>query len=297
MTRLPDTPPGLPDSQPGAAGVPSGGGLIAFMVRNPVAANLLMFLFIIGGVFVASRIKQEVYPAYELDVVNFSMSLPGATPEEVEEGILLPAEEAVRGLECVRRLEATAEEGSARMSVELVEGVDPNRALQDVKNAIDRISSFPEEAERPRVELAIRQRSTVTIAIAAEMDERTLFEFAERVRNDLLAYEQITQIVVRGMRNPEITIEVPQAQLRALNLTLGDIAATVRAAARDVPGGEVRTEGGEVLLRSAGRRFFASEYHDIPVVSGPGGAKLKLGDVATITDGFEDVDRVSSFNG
>ncbi len=293
------TLPGGPGSSGFGSRTPDseGGGLIAFMARNHVAANLMMLLFVIGGIFVASRIKQEVYPAYELDVVNFNMSLPGATPEEVEEGILLPAEEAVRGLECVKRLEATAEEGRAGMSVELVEGVDPNRALQDVKNAIDRISSFPEEAERPRVELAIRQRSTVTIAIAADMDERTLSEFAERVRNDLLAHEQITQITVRGIRNPEITIEVPQAQLRALNLTLDDIAETVGAAARDVPGGEVRTEGGEVLLRSAGRRFFASEYHDIPVVSGPGGAKLRLGDIATITDGFEDVDRVSSFNG
>lgn len=273
------------------------GGLIAFMARNHVAANLLMLLFVIGGILVAARIKQEVYPAYELDVVNFNMSLPGATPEEVEEGILLPAEEAVRGLEVVKRIEATAVEGSGRMAIELQEDVDPNRALQDINNAIGRVSSFPEEAERPRVELAIRQRSTITIAIAADMDERTLFEFAERVRNDLLGYDQITQIEVRGIRNPEITIEVPQAQLRALNLTLDDIAQSVRAAARDVPGGEVRTEGGEVLLRSAGRRFFASEYHDIPVISGPGGATLKLGDIANITDGFEDIDRVSTFNG
>jgi multidrug efflux pump subunit AcrB len=273
------------------------GGLIAFMARNHVAANLLMLLFVVGGILVASQIKQEVYPAYELDVVNFNMSLPGATPEEVEEGILLPAEEAVRGLEVVKRIESTAVEGSGRMSIELLEEVDPNRALQDVNNAIGRVSSFPEEAERPRVELAIRQRSTVTIAIAADMDERTLFEFAERVRNDLLGFEQITQIEVRGIRNPEITIEVPQVQLRSLNLTLDDIAQEVRATARDVPGGEVRTEGGEVLLRSAGRRFFASEYHDIPIVAGPGGTAIRLGDIARITDGFEDVDRVSSFNG
>ncbi len=272
-------------------------GLIGFMTRNHVAANLLMLLFVVGGIVVAMEIKQEVYPAYELDIVNFSMALPGATPEEVEEGILLPAEEAVRGLEVVRRIDSTAVEGSGDMSIELVEGADANRALQDVKNAIDRVASFPEEAERPRVELAVRQRSTVTVAIAAEMDERTLFAFAERVRNDLLAYDQITKIEAYGLRSPEITVEVPQAQLRSLGLTLDDIAEAVRTAARDVPGGEVRTEGGEVLLRSAGRRFFASEYHDIPVVSGPGGTKLRLGDIATITDGFEDRDRVSSFNG
>jgi len=272
-------------------------GLIGFMARNSVAANLLMFLLVIGGVVVARNIKQEVYPAYELDIVNFSMSYPGSTPEEVEEGILQPAEEAVRGLEAVKRIESTAIEGSGRMSVELTEGVDPNRALQDIKNAIDRISSFPEDAERPIVELAIRQRSTVTIAIAADMDERTLFEFAERVRNDLLAFDEITQVEVRGIRNPEISVEVPQERLRALNLTLDDIARSIRLAARDVPGGEVRTEGGEVLLRSAGRRFYASEYYDIPVVAGRSGTRIRLGDIATITDGFEDVDRYSSFNG
>jgi len=274
-----------------------GEGPIGYMARNSVAANLLMLLFVVGGLIVCTQIKQEVYPSYELDIVNFRMALPGATPQEVEEGILLPAEEAVRGLEAVKRIESRAEEGSARMSVELTDGADPNRALQDIKNAIDRVSSFPEEAERPLVELAQRRRSTVTVAIAAEMDERTLFEFAERVQNDLLALPEISQIDVYGLRNPEITIEVPQATLRSLGLTLGKIAERIRLAARDIPGGEVRTRGGEVLLRSAGRRFFASEYADIPIVSDPGGTKVRLGDIADITDGFEDRDRYSSFNG
>ncbi|MGD2108627.1 MAG: efflux RND transporter permease subunit [Phycisphaerae bacterium] len=272
-------------------------GMISYMAHNNVAANLLMLLFVIGGLIVGARVKQEVYPSYELDIVNFSMSYPGATPEEVEEGILLAAEESVRGLEAVRRIESRAVEGRGRMSVELNDGFDPNRALQDIKNAIDRVSSFPEEAERPAVELAVRQRSTVTLAIAADMDERTLFEFAERVRNDLLANPEISQVEVRGIRNPEVSIEIPQAVLRSLGLTLGDVADKIGTAARDVPGGEVRTPGGEVLLRSAGRRFYASEYADIPVVSVPGGSKIRLSDIATITDGFEDVDRYSSFNG
>lgn len=272
-------------------------GIIGFMARNSVAANLLMLLFVIGGLVVCSQIKQEVYPSFELDIVNFAMAYPGSTPQEVEEGILLPAEESVRGLEFVKRIESYAVEGSGRMSVELNEGANPNRSLQEIKNAIDRISSFPEEAERPVVELALRQRSTVTLAIAADMDERTLFEFAERVRNELLAHEEISQIVVRGLRNPEITIEVPQAVLRSLGLTLGDIADRIRAAARDVPGGEVRSLGGEILLRSAGRRFFAREYAEIPIVSHSDGSTVRLGDMATITEGFEDIDRYSSFNG
>jgi multidrug efflux pump subunit AcrB len=275
----------------------NGDGIIGFMARNSVAANLLMLMFVVGGLFVCTRIKQEVYPAYELDIVNFSMAYPGATPQEVEEGILLPAEEAVRGLEFIKRIESYAVEASGRMAVELNEGANPNRALQEIKNAIDRISSFPEEAERPVVELALRQRSTVTVAIAADMDERTLFEFAERVRNELLAQKEISQIVVRGLRNPEITIEVPQEVLRSLGLTLGEISERIRGAARDVPGGEVRSPGGEVLLRSAGRRFFAAEYADIPIVSSADGSTVRLGDIAVIKEGFEDIDRYSSFNG
>ncbi len=275
----------------------SGGGAIRYMARNHVAANLFMMLLVIGGLVVSGQVKQEVYPSYELDVVNFSMAYPGATPLEVEEGILLPAEERVRGLEAVKRIESIGVEGSGSMAIELNDGIDPNRALQDIKNAIDRISSFPEDAERPRVELALRRRSAVTVAIAADMDERTLFDFAERVRNDLLAHPEISQVDIRGIRNPEITVEVPHAVLRSQRLTLDDIAEQIAMAARDVPGGEIRTPGGEILLRSAGRRQFASEYADIPVVSNPDGSKIRLGALATITDGFEDVDRYSSFNG
>jgi multidrug efflux pump subunit AcrB len=272
-------------------------GIVAYMASNHVAANLLMAALLIGGVWTMSHIKQEVFPAFAEDVVEFSMRYPGATPEEVEEGILFPAEESVRGLDFVDRIESSASEGSARMTVELGKGVDQNRALQEVKNAIDRISSFPDEAERPDVGLGLKKKSTLDLSISGDLDEWSLFQLSERVRDDLLAFPEITQIEVRGGRRPEISIEIPRATMRALGLTLDDVAATIRRAARDVPGGDVRTDAGEILLRSTGRRTFASEFADIEIVSEASGARLSLSDIATIEDGFVDSEQLQRSNG
>ncbi|MCA9440926.1 MAG: efflux RND transporter permease subunit [Candidatus Omnitrophica bacterium] len=272
-------------------------GLIAYMARNHVAANLLMLTFLIGGVIMAFFIKQETYPAYELDIIEFSMSYPGAAPEEVEEGIILAVEEEIRGLEAIKRIEAAATEGRARVQIELKDGVDPNRALQDVKVAIDRISSFPEDAEKPTISLDQNNRSTMAIAIYGDLDEHSLYQFGERVRNDLLSFPEISQVEVFGGRRPEISIEIPEATLRALNLNLGDIAETIRENAIDVPAGGVRAKSGEILLRTSERKDYASQFGDIPLISKPDGTKVLLRDVATIKEGFEDADRINFFNG
>lgn len=274
-----------------------GRGIIAYMAGNPVAANLLMAFFIIGGIWTTRNIQQEVFPTFAEDTIEFSMRYPGATPEEVEEGILFPAEEAVRGLDVVDRIESSAGEGSGKILIALADGVDRNRALQEIKNAIDRISSFPDDAERPNVGLGIKKKSTIDVSISADLDEASLFTLSEGIRDDLLANPEITQIEVRGGRRPEISIEVPQATLRSLGLTLGDVATSIRRAARDVPGGDVRTVGGEVLLRSSGRRTVASEYADIPIVSWTDGAHVKLGDIAKIRDGFVDSNQLQRSNG
>ena len=271
--------------------------IVSYMAGNHVAANLLMLFFIAGGVWVAMDIKQEVFPAHESGAISFRMSYPGSTPEEVEEGILFPAEEAVRGLEVVKRIESSATEGSGRMSIELTDGVNESRALQEVKNAIDRVSSFPDDTERYQIGLAVRQRSTMDIAIAGDLDEATLYDFAERTRNELLALPEVTVVQLNGSRDPEIRIEVPQATLRSLGITLDDIAKEIRRAAKDVPGGEVRTSGGGLLLRGAGRRTYASEYADIEIVSNNDGTRVSLGEIADIHDGFEDSDRWRRFNG
>jgi multidrug efflux pump subunit AcrB len=271
--------------------------VIAYMASNHVAANLLMFTFLLGGFLVALSIKQETYPAFELNTIEFEMSYPGASPEEVEEGIILAVEDSLLGMAAVKRITAEAQEGETEILIELREGFEPNRALQDVKNTIDRITSFPDEAERPVISLGLENRSVITLTLYGDLDESELFDFAERVRTDLLSFPEISQIEVWGGRRPEVSIEISLAALRSLNLTLDDVAEAVRANAQDVPAGGIRTDAGEVLLRTSERRDFASEYADIPLVTTQTGAQVRLGDVAKIVEGFEDTDRYNAFNG
>ncbi len=282
---------------PAARTRPRREGLLGWMARNHVAANTLMLILVGGGLAAGLMIRQEVFPSYQIDMARFHMSYPGASPEEVEQGIILAVEEQVRGLEVVKRIEAVAQEGSAAVSMELTEGADANRALQDIKNAIDRVSSFPEEAENYTLELALRRRNVIQITIAGDVSERTLYQFVQSAREELLARPEITQVEIEGARRPEISIEIPQETLRSLGLTLGEVAQTIRRSAVDVPAGGIRTDAGEVLLRTTERRMFASEFADIPILSLNTGAKVRLGDIATIRDGFEIAESERFFNG
>ncbi len=267
------------------------------MAENHVAANLVMMALVLGGLLVMKDIKQEVYPEYALDIVQVSVTYPGASPEEIEEGIILAVEEEIRDLENVERITATATEGRARISVELLSGANPDKSVQDIKNGIDRISSLPQDAERPIINLQKRSREVLRIALHGDVDERTLFYFAQGIREELLGLPSLTQVELRGVREPEISIEVPQSLLRSYGLTLDEIAQIIRKSAIDVPGGGIKTEGGEVLLRTSERRDFASQFTGIPLVSKPDGTVVTIGDIAQIRDGFADSEREAYFNG
>lgn len=272
-------------------------GLIAWMAGNHVAANLLMLLFIIGGLVSVSMITQEVFPSYDLDIVNISVRYPGASPEEVEEGIVLAVEEEVRAIENVERVTAVAGEGRASITVELLSGADPNKSLQDIKNGVDQISSFPDDVERPLVSLKTRKREVLRLALYGDLDEQGLFDLAETIREELIGLPEVTQVELNGTRNPELSIEVSQNSLRAHNLTLKDVADTVRQRSVDVPAGGIKTSGGEVLLRTSERREVASEFNSLVLVSQQDGTELTLGEIANIREGFEESDREAYYNG
>ena len=291
------TPPSSPADDTLAAAPTTPRGAVAWMARNHVAANLLMALFILGGLAFATQVKQEVFPEFEIDQISVSVPYPGASPEEVEQGILLSIEDAVRGLDGVKEVTSTASEGSGFVAVELQVAADRGKALQDVKNAIDRIRSFPEEAERPTVSIAQVRNRVVSLFISGDVDPRTLRELAERVRDDLIGRDGITLVELGAVPRLEIAIEVPERELRALGLTLGDIARTIRASAVELPAGGVKTGRGEVLLRTQERRDFGQDFADIPVATTPDGTRVLLGDIARIRDGFEDTDQETFFNG
>ncbi len=272
-------------------------GALAFMARNSVAANLVMLIFIIGGILMAINVKQEVFPEFELDIISVAVPYPGASPAEVEQGILLAIEEEVRGLEGVKEVRSTANEGAGTVMIELLSDANGNKALQDVKNAVDQIRSFPQDAERPTVSLVSNRRQVVSLMLYGEMPDSILRDLAEQIRDELLHLEGITSVDLVGVRPREIHIEVPQKKLRELNLTLPQIAQLISNTALELPAGGVKTEGGEILLRTQERRDYGSEFRDIPIVSRPDGSTIKLGDLAMIRDGFRETDQQTYFYG
>ena len=273
-------------------------GVLAWFARNTVAANVMMTILIVGGLaFMVTQVKQEVFPEVEIDTVIINVPYPGASPSEVEQGVALAVEEAVRGLDGVKEVRSTATEGLAVVAVELLLGTNNDRALNDVKSAVDRITSFPEDVERPTISLASNRQQVISIVLYGDTEETVLHDLAEQVRFGLLSRDDITYAEIAGTRPLEIAIEVPQRELREHNLQLGQIAQAIRAASVEVPAGQIKTRGGDVLLRTSERRDRGSEFADIALQSRPDGSVLRVGDVATVTDGFREVDQSSFFNG
>ena len=271
-------------------------GPIAWMARKHVAANLLMFLFLAGGAFSLTRIKQEVFPEFALDIVSVRVAYPGATPEDVEQGIVLAIEEAVRSIDGVVEINSTAAEGFGSVSIEYDPGINVQQFYQDVKQEIDRIRTFPNDAEEPRVSIASRRRDVVEVHLYGDVDEYTLRNLAEEVRERLLSDERIVLAELEGARDLEIHIEPRIEELRKYGLSFAEIASIVSRNSIEIPGGSVKTSGGEILVRFDERKDYAFQFAQIPIISTIDGSVLRLGDIAKVTEGFEDVDAIATFN-
>ena len=272
-------------------------GAIGWMAGHSVTANLLMLLLLVGGVIFSLKIKKEVFPDFELDMVNITVPYPGASPEEIERGIILAIEEAILDLEGIKKLNSSAEEGVARVTAEIHEGEDIQAIAQDIKNEVDRITSFPEEAEEPQVVIAKRKRFVVSLALYGNESERVLRELAEVVRDRFLQDPAITQVEMVGVRPLEISIEIPQNNLRTYNLTLSEVAQRVRQASVELPGGAIKSESGDILVRIKDRRDYGREFGHIPIVTTQDGTQVLLENIATIKDGFEETDNFATYNG
>ena len=264
-------------------------GAIAWMARNSIAANLLMMLLLGGGIWSAIVIQKEVFPQYLLDIVEVSVGYPCAAPEEVEQVILRPIEEAVRGVEGIREIISTAREGRGQVLIELVAGQDRMKVYQDIDQAVNRIRTFPEQIEQPEVRLQAEQQEVMQIAVYGPIDVWALRKLAEQVRDQLQAHEQITQVSLRRVPSYVTHIEVPRQRLREYGLTLPDIANIIRRSSQDVAAGSVQTTAGEILLRVKARKQWADEFAGIEIVSGREGPAVTLGDIASIRDGFDEV--------
>lgn len=272
-------------------------GPMAWMVANRVTPNLLMLALLAGGLLMTTLIKQEVFPEFSLDMVTVSVSYPGATPEQVEQNIVLAIEEKVRDVSGIDDMTATASEGSGTVTLELAESADGQAVFQDVQQAVSQITTFPDDAEQPVISLSDHQRDVLDIQIYGEASETALRAYAEEVRDRLLQSSDITQVELEGVRDYVIRIAIAQERLRSYGLTLGDVADTVAASAVDVAGGSADTASGEVLLRLKGRRDDAREFERIPLLTTPEGTVVRLGDVASVQNGFEDSKTEATYDG
>lgn len=272
-------------------------GPIAWMANNPVAANLLMAVCIVGGLVMFTKIKQEVFPDMTEDVVTISVSYPGGTPEELEQGVCLAVEEAVRGLDGVDEVTSVAQEGFASIDAELLDGVEVMKVYQDIQSEIDRITTFPEDAEEPEVSLSSHRREAIALVLYGDIPDTSLRMLAEQARARLLQAEKITQVELSGTRDYEISVEVSQDQLRRYGLTHKQIAQAIDAQAVELSGGGIKTDSGETLLRMKERRNVGPEFSRVPIAASEDGTPLLIEDIGTVIDGFEDSDRFAMYNG
>ncbi len=271
-------------------------GPIAYMARKPLVVNLIMLILLGGGVWTMLNIQKEVFPQFQLDRVEVSVVYPGAAPAEVEQGILRPVEEAVRGIQGIKEITSTANEGSGDVLIELVAGAERIKVFQDINQAISRIRTFPDEIEEPEVRLLANQRDVMEIGLYGDADFWTLRKLAERLRDRLLNEENITQVELGNVPEYITHVEIPRHRLREYNITLGQVADIIRASSEDVPAGDVATSSGEILLRMKERKQWADEYARIEIITAESGATVTLGDIAEITDGFEQTSFHSQFN-
>ena len=273
------------------------GGPIAYMARNGVAANLLMFFILLAGFFALTTLVQEVFPEISMDRVNISVPYPGATPDEVEESIILKIEEQIEGVEGLKQIRSTAAEGRGSVVAELELGEDLNRFLDDIKAQIDRIQTFPAGAERPEVTEVTNRQSVIRLVVFGDVAERTLKEIAYRTEDMLSALPEVSYVETTGVREYEISIEVPLQRLRALGLTLRDISMAVRGGSLDLSAGSIDTRDEEVRIRTTGQNYTQQDFEEIIVVSRANGTVVRLGDIAEVRDAFRDVDLVGRYGG
>jgi len=272
--------------------------MIAWFAKNSVAANLLMAVIIMAGLLtIQTELEMEVFPSSEPDRINVSVALRGATPEDVELGIATRIEEAVSDLEGIDTITSQSREGGTRVTIELEDGYDPRDMLDDIKGRVDAINGFPVDMEKPIISLAMRRFSVITVALAGVQSQEEIAQFAERVREDLLAIDGISQVDLDAVANYEIAIETSQDKLNQWGITLDDISRAIRANSLDMSAGNLRSTGGDILLRSKGQAYRQGEFENIIVKTDEDGSVIRVRDVAVVHDGFEEEGLSARFNG
>jgi multidrug efflux pump subunit AcrB len=272
-------------------------GAIAWFAENSVAANLLMVLVLAAGLAALPSIKQQTFPDVDVDIIQIGVPYLGASPSEVEEGVCIRIEEELQGVDGIDQMTSSSAEGACGVTLEIIAGHPTDRALSEIKNAVDSISTFPAETEKPIVNHIALRRNTLQIALSGDASEHALRLYGEKVREGLLSLPEVTQVGLSSVRAYEISIEVSETSLRRYGLTFDEVARAIRRSSLDLPGGAIKTESGEILLRAKGQAYTGRDYEEIVIRNGPDGTRLRLGDIATVIDGFEENEKYATFNG
>jgi multidrug efflux pump subunit AcrB len=272
--------------------------MIAWFAKNDVAANILFFVIIISGMYVATtQIPIDLFPEVEQRNVRVSMVLPGASPQETEEGITIKIEEAIQAIEGIRQITSQSVEGSASVTVQVEEGYDVREVLDEVKIRVDGVNNFPVEAESLLVQIPQWRRDAIGVVLFGDYDNMTLRRVAENVRDELAGLPEITQVEVDNVLPFEISIEIAEWALRQYDISLEQVAGILRQNSTDVSAGNLKTKGGDIFIRSRGQAYRASDFETIPVITTQDGTMITLGDIATIRDEFEETPLRTRFNG
>ena len=272
--------------------------LARWSVEHRVTVNLLMVLVIIMGLLALTRMTREVFPQFSLDRIYIQVVYPGASPEEIEEGIIVKIEEKIQSVEGIKKIISKAQEGVGTILLELKEDVDDvQKVVDEIKTQVDTIDTFPEEVETPLIREVTFKEEAINIAIYGNVSELALRKVAEKVQEDLLTFDNISQVNLAGVREYEISVEISEENLRRYRLTFDQIAAAVRTGSLDLPGGVIKAAGGEVLIRAKGQRYTGKDFKEIPLITLADGTIIRLGDLADVIDGFEDTEQKGRFNG
>jgi multidrug efflux pump subunit AcrB len=272
-------------------------GLIAWFSKNSVAANLLMVFIIVCGVASVLSIRVQIFPEFESQNIRISMSYPGAAPAEIETAIVIPIEQALDGLSGIDRIRSWSNENHGSVSLELLADYDMTKMLDEVQNRLDSISTFPPGAERPYVSESEKLGPVLNVSIRGELDDKALKILAQEIRDQILALPEVSRAMIWGDRPYEIAIEVSENALREYGLTLAQVAMAIRTSSIDMPGGAIRTDSGRIQVRTKEQAYTGEEFGNIVLRSNRDGTRLRVRDIATVTDGFVETEGFSRFDG
>ena len=263
-------------------------GPIHWFIENPIAANLLMVFFIVGGLVGIPMLDKQYFPEFEINKVHVTLAYPGAGPKEVEEQICQRIEEAIHDLAGIKEIRATASQGSGLVIIEAESGYDMQRLTAEIKTRVDAINTFPADAERPLVYEIVYKHRMVSLALSGNIGERNLKELGERLRDDLASQPNVSMVEIQSPRPYEVSVELSETALRRYGLTFEDVVTVIRGSSLNLPAGSIKAASGDIRLQTRGQAYQGYDFEQIPLLTRRDGTQLLVGDVATVIDGFED---------